>query len=133
MTPQTKCFEQINPFIILLERLLVRDGQNWNLGLRLHPILSHFFLEIRILSFNPAQYNFIPNPSPEMELYPLIRTKIEFHPFIRKESYPPKACNSAKTASFQNRTKSLFVGFQKDCLLAECRPECRFLLFLHHT
>ncbi len=36
---------------------------------------------------NPAQYNFIPEPSPEMEFYPLIQTKIEFHPFIRKERY----------------------------------------------
>ncbi len=48
----------------------------------------NFFLEIWILSFNPAHYNFIPDPSPEMEFYPLIPTKIEFHPFIRKERYP---------------------------------------------
>ena len=41
-----------------------------------------------ILSFNSAKYNFIPDPSPEMEFYPLIRSKIEFHPFIRKERYP---------------------------------------------
>ncbi len=50
--------------------------------------LSHFFLEIWILSFNPAQFNFIPNPNAKMEFYPIIRAKIEFHPFIRKERYP---------------------------------------------
>ncbi len=50
----------------------------------------NFFLEIWILSVNPGQYNFIPNPSPVMEFYPLIRAKIEFHPFIRKERYPLK-------------------------------------------
>ncbi len=43
--------------------------------------------EVNILSYNPAQYNSNPYPSPEMEFYPLIRTKIEFHPFIRKERY----------------------------------------------
>ncbi len=47
------------------------------------------------VSFNPAQYNSIPNPNPEMEFYPLIRTKIKFHPFIRKEGYPlrPWGCD----------------------------------------
>ena len=53
-------------------------------------MLEITFSSIRfmIISFNPAQYNFIPNPSPEMEFFPLILTKIEFHPFIRKERYP---------------------------------------------
>ena len=51
-------------------------------------ILYQFFSGIWILSFNPAQFNFIPDPSPEMEFYPLIQTEIEFHPFIRKERYP---------------------------------------------
>ena len=50
-------------------------------------------MTIKGLIFNPAQYNFIPNPSPEIEFYPLIQTKIEFHPFIRKEHYPLKAYN----------------------------------------
>ena len=49
-----------------------------------------FLLEIGILSYNPACYNFIHNPNTEMEFYPLIRAKIEFHPFIRKERYPLK-------------------------------------------
>ncbi len=31
---------------------------------------------------------FIHNPSPAMEFYQLIETKIEFHSFIRKECYP---------------------------------------------
>ncbi len=41
--------------------------------------------------FHDMSFNFIPNPSPEIEFYPLIRPKIEFHPFIRKERYPLKA------------------------------------------
>ena len=50
--------------------------------------LLRSFLEIWILSFNPAQCNFIPTPKSEMEFYPLIQTKVEFHPFIQKERYP---------------------------------------------
>ncbi len=49
---------------------------------------SQFFLEIWILSFNPAWCNFIHDPNTEMEFYPLIQAKIEFHPFIQKERYP---------------------------------------------
>ena len=46
-------------------------------------------------------------------------------------------CNSANEPSFQNLTKRLFVGFWKDCLLAELQARMsksrRFLLFLHHN
>ncbi len=65
-----------------------------------------FFLEIWILFFNPAQFNFIPNPNPEIEFYPSIRPKIEFHPFIRKKRYPLRLCMSfeTKTAIFSNAT-----------------------------
>ncbi len=40
-----------------------------------------FFWKLGILSFNPAEYNFIPYPSPEMEFYSLIRFKIKYIPF----------------------------------------------------
>ncbi len=62
----------------------------------------NFVLEIWILSFNPAPYNFIHNPSPEMEFYPLIRTKIEFHPFIQKERYPLTLSPSHKNSWYDS-------------------------------
>ena len=84
-----------------------------------------------IKGFNPAQYNFIPNPTPEMDFYQLIRTKIKFHPFIRKERYP---LNSSLTRWHEGQTYVSFLSIfsytdQKMFIFVRVYVQCFFSCF----